>query len=65
MTPTITTGVRAAGGLPTGDGGSARAIAAGRVAWRKGRIDSAFEVQAGLVGDPFNVRGVASTMLSF
>jgi hypothetical protein len=65
MTPAITTGLRAAGGVPTGDGGCARAIGAGRVAWRARHLESAFEIQAGLVGDPFNVRGVVSTMLSF
>lgn len=65
MAPPITAGLRSAGGLPTGDGGGARAIAAGRVAWRSGRVDSAFEIQAGVVGDPFTVRGVVSTMVSF
>lgn len=65
VAPAITAGLRSAGGLPTGDAGGARAIAAGRVAWRSGRVDSAFELQAGVVGDPFTVRGVVSTMVSF
>ncbi len=65
VTPAITAGLRSAGGLPAGDGGNARAIGAGRIAWRSGRVDTGFELQAGLVGDPFTVRGVVSTMLSF
>lgn len=65
VTPAITAGLRSAGGLPAGDGGNPRVLGAGRVAWRAGRVDTGFELQAGLVGDPFTMRGVVSTMLSF
>jgi len=65
VTPDVTAGARATGGLPAGEGGHARAAVAGRVGLRRGRVDSAFELQAGLVGDPFTVRGVVSTMVSF
>ncbi len=65
MTPAVTAGARAAGGLPAGEGGPARAIVAGRVGWRRGRVDSSIELQAGVVGDPFTIRGVVSTALSF
>jgi hypothetical protein len=61
----VTAGARASGGLPAGEGGRARSIVAGRVGWRRGRVDSAFELQGGVVGDPFTIRGVVSTALSF
>jgi hypothetical protein len=65
LAPQLSAGVRAAGGIPVDAEGSTRVVVGGRVAWREGRVDSAFEMQAGIAGDPFNVRGVVSTALSF
>jgi hypothetical protein len=65
VTDKVSAGVRASGGLPAGEGGSARAVVASRVAWRTGRAETGAEVGAGLVGDPFTVRGMVSTMLRF
>lgn len=61
----ITAGARASGGLPAGEGGPARATVGARVAWQRGRVDTALELHAGLVGDPFGIRGVASAAVSF
>ena len=61
----VSAGVRASGGIPIADDGAARMIVGGRVAWRLSTIETALELQAGVLGDPFNVRGVASTTLSF
>ncbi len=59
-------GVRAMGGIPVGPGiGHDRVIGALRLGWGKGRVDTAAEVQAGLVGDPFTVRGLVETALHF
>ncbi len=59
-------GVRASGGVPIASpDGSDRVIGAARVAWGSGRVDTAAELQAGLAGDPFNIRGVVSTALRF
>lgn len=60
----VTAGARASGGIPLDDG-LARAIVSARVAWRAHSMESTFELQAGVVGDPFTVRGVVSTALSF
>ena len=61
----MSAGARASGGVPAGEGGSSRVIVGGRVGWRASMVDTAFELQAGVAGDPFNVRGVVSTTLSF
>ena len=60
-----TVGVRFAGGIPAGAPGDTRAQAGLRGAWHRSQFDTAVEIQAGLVGDPFTVRGVVSTALSF
>ena len=60
-----TAGLRFAGGIPAGAAGDTRAQAGLRFAWHAGRVDSAAEIQMGLAGDPFTVRGVVSTALSF
>lgn len=59
------TGLRFAGGIPAGAAGDMRVQAGARFAWHAGRVESAAEIQAGLAGDPFTVRGVVSTALSF
>jgi hypothetical protein len=57
-------GARVSGAVPTGDG-STRVIGGVRVLWTEGRVDTAFEMQAGVAGDPFSVRGVFETALRF
>ncbi len=62
----VRAGARLSGGVPVGAlPGSDRVIAAARVAWGTGRVDTAAEIQAGLAGDPFTLRGVVSTALRF
>jgi hypothetical protein len=57
-------GGRAQGGIPIGTGRE-RVIGAGRVAWGTPRLSTAFELQLGVVGDPFGIRGVVETALRF
>lgn len=62
----VRAGLRLSGGVPVGAMlGSDRVVGAVRVAWGAGRVDTAAELQAGLAGDPFNIRGVVSTALRF
>jgi hypothetical protein len=60
----LRTGARVSGGVPTGDGVT-RVIGGLHVLWTEGRVDTMFEVQAGLAGDPFTLRGVLETALRF
>ena len=64
---TVATGLRAGvrwlGAIPLDD--DVRMIGAARIAWRTGRIETTAEVQAGLAGDPFRIRGVVSTAMRF
>lgn len=64
ITPTVRTGARASGGVPIGDGDQ-RVVGTVRVAWGSGRLSTAGELQVGLVGDPFTLRGVVTTALTF
>jgi len=57
-------GGRALGGIPIGTG-LARVIGGGRVAWGTPRVSTAFELQLGIAGDPFTIRGVVETALHF
>jgi hypothetical protein len=57
-------GGRALGAMPIGEG-TTRVIGAGRVAWGTPRVSTGFELQLGLAGDPFTVRGVVDTALRF
>jgi hypothetical protein len=62
----VRAGARLSGGVPVGAmAGIDRVVGAARVAWATGRVDTAVELQAGLAGDPFTVRGVVSSTLSF
>jgi len=62
----VRAGARISGGIPVGSlPGADRVVGAVRVAWGEGRVDTAAELQAGLSGDPFNIRGVVSTALRF
>lgn len=61
----VSVGARASGGVPLVDTGHNRIVGALHVGWRTGRVESGAELQAGLAGDPFTIRGVVSTALSF
>ena len=60
----VRVGGRTIGAIPIGDG-VARVIGAGRVAWGTPRVTTAFELQLGVAGDPFTIRGVVDTALRF
>jgi hypothetical protein len=64
ITRRVQAGARVSGGVPIGSGDN-RVIAAVRVGWASGHFTSAGELQAGLVGDPFTIRGVLTTGWSF
>jgi len=57
-------GGRVLGGLAVGTG-TDRVIGAGRAAWGSPRFTTGVELQLGLAGDPFSVRGVVATALRF
>lgn len=57
-------GGHALGGAPLGTGHT-RAIGGARVSWGTPRVSTAFELQIGIAGDPFTVRGVVDTALRF
>jgi hypothetical protein len=59
-------GGRTLGGVPVATtAGVTRVIGAGRLAWGRSRVTTGVEVQVGLAGDPFTVRGVVDTALRF
>jgi hypothetical protein len=60
----VQVGGRSRGAVPIGSG-STRVIAGGRVAWGTPRLSTGMEVQLGLAGDPFTIRGVLDTALRF
>jgi hypothetical protein len=60
----VVVGGRVLGGLAIGNG-TDRVIGAGRVAWGSPRFTTGVELQLGLAGDPFSVRGVVDTALRF
>lgn len=57
-------GGRTRGAAPIGNG-QTRVIGGGRVAWASDHVTTGLEVQLGLVGDPFTIRGVVDTALRF
>lgn len=65
ITRDIRGGVRMLGGIPVGEPGVDRVIGAMRVVWGSKRVETGAELQAGVVGDPFKVRGVVETSLHF
>ena len=66
LTSELRVGVRMSGGIPIGRlPGHYRVVGALRVAFGHGRVETAAEVQAGIVGDPFTLRGVVETALRF
>ena len=58
-------GARVWGGVPVGATGVTRVAGALRVAWGRGKVSTAAELQAGITGDPFVVRGLLETGVSF
>jgi hypothetical protein len=62
--PHVQLGARGLGGIPIG-AGQTRVIGGGRVAWATPRMTTAFELQLGIAGDPFTIRGVVETALRF
>ena len=60
----IRAGVRTSGGIPMGSG-IQRVVTGVRGVWAEGRFETAAELQFGLVGDPFNVRGVLESAVHF
>jgi hypothetical protein len=60
----LAAGGRFLGGIPIGTGRE-RVVGAGRLAWGTPRITTAFELQLGVAGDPFTIRGVLDTALRF
>jgi len=65
ITDEVHAGARVSGGVPFNEGGENRVIGALRGAWGTGRVSTGVEIQAGIAGDPFIVRGVLSTALIF
>ena len=64
ITRGVHSGLRMSGGMPIGEG-EHRIVGAVRTGWTNGRFSTAAELQAGLSGNPFTVRGVLSTAMSF
>lgn len=58
-------GAHLEGGVPVGEPGIDRVIGAVRAGWGTRRIDTAAEIQLGIAGDPFTVRGLVETALHF
>ena len=58
-------GGRLGGAIALGDSGVNRTIGAARAVWTIGRVDTSAEVQIGITGDPFRVRGLVETTLRF
>jgi hypothetical protein len=65
ITRDVRGGVRMLGGIPVGEAGRDRVIGAMRLVWGSKRVETGAELQAGVVGDPFKVRGVVETSLHF
>lgn len=57
-------GARVAGALPAGDG-DARLYGGPRLVWSEGRVDTSAEILGGMVGDPFDLRGVVEIAVRF
>jgi len=57
-------GLHLQGAVPVGEG-ERRLIGGLRVLWTAGRTATTVEIQHGLVGDPFGVRGVVETAIRF
>jgi hypothetical protein len=58
-------GARLGGAIALENTGVHRTIGAARAIWTAGRVDTTAEVQVGIAGDPFDVRGMIETALRF
>jgi hypothetical protein len=63
--PSLRATARLAGAVPAGVDGVTRAFGAVGATWRGVRIDTKAELQVGLAGDPFTVRGLVETAVRF
>ncbi|HWU91123.1 MAG TPA: hypothetical protein VN253_27845, partial [Kofleriaceae bacterium] len=61
---TLQAGARLDGAVPIGNG-TARLAAGVRAIWTQGRVDTTAELQAGLAGAPFDVRGLLEAAVRF
>ncbi len=59
----LTIGARVIGGVPVGEDGVNRVVGGVRAVWTEGRVTTSAELQVGLDGEPFDVRGVLATSL--
>lgn len=57
-------GLRVSGAAPLGDGAT-RLSGGVRASWVEGRVETSFELAAGLAGDPYTLRGTLATSLRF
>lgn len=57
-------GAKMSGGIPLGEGRN-RVTGGLRAIWTQGRVETAFEVQAGFAGDPFILRGLLESAVHF
>jgi hypothetical protein len=65
VAPAWRIGAQLTGGAPVVEAGVTRVIAGARAVWITHRVQTGFELQAGVAGDPFTLRGVAQTTLVF
>jgi len=56
---------RVGGGVPVGVDGTTRAFGAVGASWHRPRFETGAEIQVGLAGDPFTVRGLVETAMRF
>ncbi len=64
LASSLRAGVRADGAVPLGDG-DARLAAGVRAVWTRGRVETTAELQGGLAGAPFGVRGLVEAAVRF
>ena len=65
VAPAWRVGAGFGGGVPVGANGVTRVIGGARAMWVSPRLETGVELQAGIAGDPFTLRGVAQTTLLF
>ncbi len=64
LASTLDAGVHGTLAIPTGESPT-RATAGIRIRWRAGRVETTADLQTGLAGDPFRVRGTLATAVRF
>jgi len=65
VAPAWRVGAGVSGGVPLDASGVTRVIGGARAVWLSPRLETGVELQAGIAGDPFTLRGVAQTTLVF